>query len=205
MRVNRVSLYVMGMICILATHLTGLGVVQAEEGRLTAGFNAGLTLLTQEATAASDSSIGPVLNFQVSYGLNSIVSAGFLFEWESRSFDQERPDVDLGTLHTISLMPMAIWNLGTYKSVFPYLSTAIGVNINTFSEDSNIPDFDFDNTFAWRLAGGINYPLETITKNLMLNGEVAWKRNRGGIEQGSTKGNFDASSISLLLGVRYTF
>ena len=195
----------MAMVNVLVLTLSGLGVVQAEEGRWTAGFNTGLTLLTQEATAASDSSIGPVINLQMSYGLNSLVSAGFLFEWESRSFDQENPDIDLGTLHTISLMPMAIWNLGSYKSVFPYLSTAIGVNVNTFSEDSGIPDFDFDNTFAWRLAGGVNFPLEMIKKNLVLNGEVAWKRNRGGIEQGSTKGNFDSSSMNLLVGVRYTF
>lgn len=205
MQRSRVNQCLFTIVCGLVLSLISLGGVQAEEGRWTAGFNTGLTLLTQEATAASDSSLGPVLNFQVSYGLNSIVSAGFFFEWESRSFDQESPDIDLGTLHTISLMPMAIWNLGTYKSVFPYLSTAIGVNVNTFSEDSNVPDFDFDNTFAWRLAGGVNYPLEMITKNLMLNGEVAWKRNRGGIEQGNVEGNFDASSISLLVGVRYTF
>jgi opacity protein-like surface antigen len=130
-----------------------------------------------------------------------MVSAGFLFEWESRSFDQESPDVDLGTLHTISLMPMVIWNFDSYGSIFPYLSTAIGVNVNTFSEDKNIPDLDFDNTFAWRLAGGVNYPLEMIAKNFMLNGEVAWKRNRGGLG----RGNFDASSLNFLVGVRYTF
>lgn len=193
------------MVYVLVTSLSGLGVVQAEEGRWTAGLNTGLTLLTQEATVASDSSIGPVVNLQVSYGLNSVLSAGFLFEWENRSFDQENPDIDLGTLHTISLMPMAIWHFGSYGDVSPYLSTALGVNVNTFDEDKNIPEFDFDNTFAWRLAGGVNFPLEMITKDLMLNGEIAWKRNRGGIEQGNAEGNFDASSLNFLVGVRYTF
>ena len=54
---------------------------------------------------------------------------------------------------------------------------------------SDILDTDIDNTFAWRLAGGVNYPLEMITKDLMLNGEIAWKRNRGGVEVGNSNGN----------------
>ena len=193
------------IVAILLVCLNGLNDSHAEEGKWTTGFNTGLTLLTQEATAASDSSLGPVINLQASYGISSSLSAGFLFEWESRSFDQENSNTDLGTLHTISLMPMAIWHFDPYGQIFPYLSTAIGVNVNTFSEDKNIPDFDFDNTFAWRLAGGVNFPLEMVMKNLMLNGEVAWKRNRGGLEQGNVEGNFDASSMNLLVGLRYTY
>jgi hypothetical protein len=40
----------------------------------------------------------------------------------------------------------------------------------------------------------------------MLNTEAAWKRNRGGLEINiQDAGSFDASSISLLVGARYTF
>jgi hypothetical protein len=40
----------------------------------------------------------------------------------------------------------------------------------------------------------------------MLNTEAAWKRNRGGLElNNQDAGSVDASSISLLVGVRYTF
>jgi hypothetical protein len=192
------------MMCVLVTSLSGLGVVQAEEGRWTAGLNTGLSLLTQEAVNGTDGDIGPVINAQVSYGLSSVLSAGFLFEWEHRSFDTEG-GADSGSLNTISLMPMAIWHLDSYGSVLPYLSTAIGVNINTFDEESGIADTEIDNTFAWRLAGGVNYPLEMITEDLMLNGELAWKRNRGGVEVGNSNGNFDGSSLNFLVGVRYTF
>ncbi len=192
------------MVCVLTTSLSGLEVAQAEEGKWTAGFNTGLSILTQEAVEGTDGDVGPLINAQISYGLSSVLSAGFLFEWEHRSFENENSN-DLGSLNTISLMPMALWHLGSYKSVFPYLSTAIGVNINTFDEDSGVTDFDIDNTFAWRLAGGVNYPLEMVTKNLMLNGEIAWKRNRGDIEVGNSNGNFDGSSLNFLVGVRYTF
>ena len=198
-RINRYFL-----MCVLVTSLSGLGVVQAEEGRWTAGFNTGLSLLTQEAIEGTDGGVGPVINAQVSYGLSSVLSAGFLFEWEYRSFENES-GTDIEDLNTISLMPMAIWHLGSYKSVFPYLSTAIGVNINSFDEDSGIVDIDPDATFAWRLAGGVNYPLEMITENLMLNGEIAWKRNRGGVEVANSNQNFDASTLNFLVGVRYTF
>lgn len=84
----------------------------------------------------------------------------------------------------------------------PYLSTGMGININSFSEAAGTPTIDVSNTFAFRLAGGMDYPL---TSNLALNTEVAWKRNRGGIEVGGAQGNFDATSMNLLLGLRYTF
>ncbi len=192
------------LMCVLVISLSGLGVVQAEEGRWAAGFNTGLSLLTQEALNGTDGDVGPVINAQVSYGISSVLSAGFLFEWEHRSFDTEG-GTDSGDLDTFTLMPMVIWHLGSYKSVIPYLSTGIGFNINSFDEESGIADTDIDTTFAWRLAGGVNYPLEMITENLFLNGEIAWKRNRGGVEVGSFNTNFDGSSLNFLVGVRYTF
>ncbi len=178
--------------------------VHAEEGRVTVGMGVGLSLLTQEATATSDSSIGPAINLHALYGINDSLSAGFLFEWERRSFDQEQPDIDLGSLNTITLMPILTWHFGSYGRVFPYLSTGIGVNVNSFSEDDAVGNtqFDFANTFAWRLAGGADFPL---TEDLFLNGEVAWKRNRGSLTTGNTEGNFDASSLNLNVGLRYMF
>ncbi|GJL56138.1 MAG: hypothetical protein NPIRA02_32700 [Nitrospirales bacterium] len=197
------SFYRFLFMCVLM-NLSCLGVVHAEEGRWTAGFNTGLSLLSQEAIEGSDGDIGPVINAQISYGLSPTLSAGFLLEWEHRSFENEN-NVDLGSLNTISLMPIVIWHLDAYDSIFPYLSTGIGLNVNTFDEDSGIVNIDPDHTFAWRLAGGANYPLEMIANNLMLNGEIAWKRNRGGVEVANQNQNFDASTINFLVGVRYTF
>ncbi|GJL66186.1 MAG: hypothetical protein NPIRA05_11570 [Nitrospirales bacterium] len=201
---QQMYLYRFFVMCILVICLSSLGVVHAEEGRWTAGFNTGLSLLSQEAIEGTDGAIGPVLNAQVSYGLSSLLSAGFFVEWENRSFENESGN-DIGSLNTISLMPMVIWHLEPSSSVFPYLSTAIGMNVNAFDEDSGVVDIDLDTTFAWRLAGGVNFPLETIKEGLMLNGEMAWKRNRGGVEVGNSNQNADASSINFLVGVRYTF
>jgi hypothetical protein len=81
---------------------------------------------------------------------------------------------------------------GHIGGVIPYLSIGIGVNINT----DNVQD-----SFAWRTAGGLDYALgnwiASAPKGLMLNTEVAWKRNHVNIGEGS--------AISLLFGIRYTF
>ncbi|HSA86502.1 MAG TPA: hypothetical protein VLE46_09995 [Nitrospira sp.] len=73
----------------------------------------------------------------------------------------------------------------------PYLTTGIGVNVNTK---------DIDDTFAWRLGGGVDYPLtqlvSTAPKGLTLNVETAWKQNQPGAE---------LSTIGLLFGVRHTY
>jgi hypothetical protein len=72
------------------------------------------------------------------------------------------------------------------------VSTGIGVNIN-----SN----DVQDSFAWRTAGGIDYALANwftrAPKGLMLNTEVAWKRNHTNIG--------DLSALNMLFGLRYTF
>ena len=107
---------------------------------------------------------GPALNFQALYGINRWFRLGAMLEY--------RP--------------------GHIGEVIPYLSTGIGVNIN-----SN----DVKDTFAWRTAGGLDYALTNwfsgAPKGLMLNTEVAWKRNAADVGE--------ASAISMIFGVRYTF
>ncbi len=60
--------------------------------------------------------------------------------------------------------------------MIPYLSTGIGVNVNSFGEadaakNRGLTNISPSNTFAYRLAGGLDFPL---TQNLMFNTEVAW-------------------------------
>lgn len=176
---------------------------QAKEGKWTMGFRAGFSIPTQEAIAGNDAGLGPALNFQVQYGLNKYFAVGFMLEWEHRGFDQENPSLDVGSLNTVSLMPTLEFRPGRFGVLVPYLSTGIGVNVNSFSEESGVPKSSFANTFAFRLAGGVDYPL---TDKLMLNAELAWKRNRGGLEVGNQNaGSFDASTANLLFGVKFTF
>ena len=177
---------------------------QANEGKWTLGARTGFNIPTQSWANDTKTSVGPTpINLHAMYGISKWIRLGFMMEWERRSIDNRNPNVDLGTLNTISLLPTMEFRPGHFSGVTPYLSTSIGVNVNSFSEDNNAVNVSPSNTFAYRLAGGLDFPL---TQNLMLNTEAAWKRNRGGLElNNQDAGSVDASSISLLVGVRYTF
>lgn len=183
---------------------------QAPEGKWTAGFRAGFSLLTQQMIPNTDSGIGPALNFQGLYGLNKWMNVGLMLEWEHRSVDFQKSNASVGSLSTVSLMPMVEFRPGRLGRIIPYASAGIGVNVNSFSEDDTFKRLggkvDPTNTFAFRLAGGMDYPL---TSHLALNTEIAWKRNRSGVDVAglgtSTNTSFDASSFNFLFGVRYTF
>jgi outer membrane protein len=175
---------------------------QVKEGRFQIGVRGGLSILSQEIVAGTDGDLSHALNVQAMYGLNKWFSVGLMVDWERRSIDTETPSQDLGRLDTVSLLPTLEFRPGRFGIAMPYLSTGIGINFNSFSEAAGTPKTDVNNTFAFRLAGGVDFPL---TSNMALNTEVAWKRNRGGIEVGGAEGNFDATSMSLLVGLRYTF
>ena len=177
---------------------------QANEGKWTLGARTGFNIPTQSWADDTKTSIGPTpINLQAMYGISKWIRLGFMMEWERRSIDSRNPSFDLGTLNTISLLPTVEFRPGHFSGITPYLSTSIGVNVNSFSEDDDAVKISQANTFAYRLAGGLDFPL---THNLMLNTEAAWKRNRGGLEiNNRDAGSVDASTISLLVGVRYTF
>jgi outer membrane protein len=155
-----------------------------EEGTFTAGFRVGPAFTTQDGGV---STAGPALNFQGMYGLNQWFRVGMMLEWERHGLDGRD-----GTVDTISLLPATLeFRPGRLGPFVPYITTGIGVNVNTK---------DIDNTFAWRLGGGVDYALSYlgsgVPKGLMLNVETAWKRNQPGAE---------LSSMGLLFGVRHTF
>jgi hypothetical protein len=158
----------------------------AEPGKWTTGFRVGPSFITQSSAL---NTTGPVLNFQALYGINRWFRLGSMLEWERHGFDGAK-----GSLSTITLLPLMLeYRPGHIGGIIPYLSTGVGVNIN----NKNVKD-----TFAWRTAGGLDYALTNwfsgAPKGLMLNTEVAWKRNEAG-DVG------DGSAISMIFGVRYTF
>lgn len=76
------------------------------------------------------------------------------------------------------------------------------MNLNRFATQSTVPQIQSENTFASRLAGGLDFPL---TSNIKFNAELAWRRNRGeGSQLGRTHA-FDASALMGLIGLRYGF
>lgn len=200
------ALYALGGMAPLSTHAQWVPEGQAPDGRWTAGFRAGFSPLTQEMFAFTDTGVGPVLNFMGMYGINKWMNVGLMLEYNRHGVSTEGT-ADIGTLNTVSLLPTVEFRPGRFGRVVPYGSVGIGVNVNSFSEDDTYErtsgSVSAANTFAFRLASGVDYPLND---RLALNTELAWKRNRGGAQlAGADAGSFDASSINLLFGVKYTF
>jgi outer membrane protein len=122
------------------------------------------------------------------YGINKWFRFGMMLEWENHHIDSPRN----GSLNTITLLPVNLeYRPGHFGSLIPYVTSGIGVNINTK---------DQADSFAWRFGAGLDYPMTSLfqgaPKGLMLNMETAWKRN-------SADG--DRSAMGLLFGVRHTF
>lgn len=156
----------------------------AEEGKITAGFRVGPSFVTQ---GSGVSTVGPLINFQGMYDLNKWFRVGMILEWQRHGID-----VGSGGVNTISILPVNLeYRPGHFGPLVPYLTTGIGVNVNTH---------DVSDSFAWRIGGGIDYALtnlvSTAPKGLMLNVETAWKRNHP---------SGDLSTIGLLFGIRHTF
>lgn len=157
----------------------------AEEGRITGGFRVGPSFTTQ---GSGVSTVGPLVNFQGMYGLNKWFRAGMMLEWENHGVDAP----GTGSVNTVTLLPINLeYRPGHFGNLIPYVTTGIGVNINTH----NVSD-----SFAWRVGGGVDYALTNLLpgapQGMKLNVETAWKRNHA---------NGDASTIGLLFGVRHTF
>ena len=155
----------------------------AEEGKFTAGFRVGPSFMTQ---SNSVDTVGPLVNFQGMYGLNRWFRVGMMLEWQRHGGDVG------GAINTISILPVNLeYRPGHFGPFVPYLTTGIGVNINT----NNVSD-----SFAWRFGGGVDYALTNLMsgapQGLMLNVETVWKRNHA---------NADGSTMGLLFGVRHTF
>ncbi|WP_447985303.1 outer membrane beta-barrel protein [Nitrospira sp. Nam74] len=190
----------------LSTHAQWVAEGQAPEGRWTAGFRAGFSPITQEMFFSTDTSVGPVLNFMGMYGINKWMNVGLMLEYNRYGVSTEGP-IDIGTVNTVSLLPTVEFRPGRLGRMVPYGSVGMGVNVNSLSQDDaskrSRGTISTPNTFAFRMAGGIDYPLND---RFALNTEVAWKRNRGGLEVNNVDaGSFDASSINILFGVKYTF
>ncbi len=158
----------------------------AEEDKVVIGIRTGPSFMTQ---SSGTTTAGPTLNFHGMYSINKWFRTGMMLEWENHSFNGPRTD----SLDTVTLLPaMLEFRPGHFGTIIPYASTGIGVNIN----DSNVSD-----SFAWRLAGGLDYALTNWFPNgppgLLLNTEVAWKRNR--------VDRVDVSTLNWLFGVRLAF
>ncbi len=177
----------------------------AEQGKWLLGFRAGFAPLTQELKTRFSTEVGSLVNVQGLYGVNKWLSAGLTLEWERHSVNQERPSVDLGHMDTVSLLPTVELRPGRLGPIAPYASMGFGVNVNSFGESDAIRGRTISpsNNFAWRLAWGADYFLNSA---LALNAEMAYKRNDGHVTiDGVRSDDWNASSFGFLFGVRAFF
>ena len=201
-----------GVIRVLIVVLTSIvpfsHTVSAEEfggiepGRWVLGVRAGFAPLTQQLSENTSTSIGPLVNFQGMYSLNSWFLVGMMLEWERHGVSVERPDVDLGHQDTVSVLPTVEIRLFRLSPFLPYVNMSFGVNVNSFDEDTPVR-ISPSNTFAWRLGWGTDYQLN---ERFALNLEWAYKRNDGHTTgTGGENNDWNASSFGFLFGGKMFF
>jgi opacity protein-like surface antigen len=173
-----------------------------EAGKWMLGMRAGFSPLTQELTTNSSTSVGPLVNVQALYSLNTWLLVGMMLEWERHGVSQEQPFLNLGHQDTVSILPTIEVRPVKLGPVTPYVNMSFGVNVNSFGEDV-AARISPSNTFAWRLGWGADY---MITKQFALNTEMAYKRNDGHVTIDTTRVNgWNASSFGFLFGVKLFF
>ena len=173
-----------------------------EPGRWIVGFRAGFSPLTQQLSEGTSTSIGPLVNFQAMYSLNTWFLVGVMLEWERHGVSVEQPDVDLGHQETVSVLPTIEIRPGRSGPLSPYVNMSFGVNVNSFGEDTAIR-ISPSNTFAWRLGWGTDYQLN---ERFALNLELAYKRNNGHTTgTGGRNNDWNASSFGFLFGGKIFF
>jgi outer membrane protein len=201
-----------GLIAVLLTVLTTVSPLSnpiwAEEfggikpGRWILGFRAGFAPLTQQLSADTSTSIGPLVNFQAMYSLNTWFLVGMMLEWERHGVSLEQPDLDLGHQDTVSVLPTVEIRPVRSGPFSPYVNMSFGVNINSFGEDTAVR-ISPSNTFAWRLGWGTDYQLN---ERFALNVEWAYKRNDGHTTgTGGRNDDWNASSFGFLFGGKMFF
>jgi hypothetical protein len=179
------------------------------------GLRAGLIVPTQQIleNLSSGTSTGPLVNLEGYYVLREWVRLGLMFEWQRYKINGRGAEV--GTLSTFSFLPVVefrptrdlLRNTVGFEWLIPYASLGAGLNAHSFSNAAQVGnDFSFPNTFALRVAGGFDFP---ITSNLAVNTEMAWKKDSGSFERsaltGGLTGDYNASSLMFLFGLRFHF
>ena len=189
---------------------------EEEKGQLgwVFGLRAGIAIPTQKVIRdfGNSTSIGPLVNVEGLYAVKEWMRVGLMVEWHRHSIKMWGPE--FGTLNTVSILPTVefrptrefLGNRGM-TAVVPYASLGLGVNANSLSKGSGLPSsttVSFDNTLAFRAAGGIDIP---IAPGVSLNAEVAYNLNSGGYQLSTlpTTTGFNASTLNILFGVRAEF
>jgi opacity protein-like surface antigen len=173
-----------------------------EPGKWILGVRVGFTPLTQQLSEGISTSIGPLVNVQAMYSLNTWFLVGMMLEWERHGVSLKQPDVDLGHQDTVSVLPTIEIRPGRSGPLSPYVNMSFGMNVNSFGEET-ARRISPSNAFAWRLGWGTDYQLN---ERFALNMELAYKRNDGHTTgTGGQNDDWNASSFGFLFGGKMLF
>jgi len=178
------------------------------------GLRAGIAIPTQKVIRdfGDSTSIGPLVNVEALYAVKEWMRVGLMVEWHRHSIKMWGPE--FGTLNTVGILPTIEFRPTRdfleergMGAIVPYGSLGLGVNANSLSKGSGLPStatVSFDNTLAFRAAGGIDVP---IALGVSLNAEVAYNLNSGGYQLSTLPAttDFNASTVNLLFGIRAEF
>ena len=157
---------------------------------------------TQDHVSNGSPSLGGAGSVQLLYQFNPHVRFGVTVDGQQQALDVKGGRGKFGDLFTVAVMPTMEMRPFLTTVAIPYLSVGLGMNFNMFSAESGVPALDYNNTFAARIAGGVDVPL---TAHWGLNTEVAWRLNKGEWTQLGRSGPYDATAVLGLMGIRYLF
>ncbi len=166
------------------------------------GFKAALVLPTKDSSAGLESDYGFQLGLTGLYRIRPYLRVGGQAEWEWYDINQSGTGIKAGTVHTISLLPVAeLRYIEEDLPVSPYLIGGLGANLNYFKEGAALAgvSVDLDPTLCFKIAGGLDI---FASETFIIRTEAGWKMNRGELTANppGTKADFDASNVSFTLG-----
>ena len=185
------------------------------------GLRAGAAIPTEKVlkNTGNGTSIGPLVNAEALYALQEWIRVGRMLEWHQHSINFWGPK--FGTLGVFSILPTVEFrptsrmreSLGwdsfvnynlRLKSLIPYASLGIGANVHSFSNSNETTNRgeSFSTTLALRAAAGFDIAIDT---KWSFNTEIALNRDSGTYKNNGVEGDFNASSLNLLVGVRLQF
>lgn len=157
---------------------------------------------TQDHVSNGSPSLGGAGSLQLLYQFNPHFRVGVTVDGQQQALDVKGGQGKFGDLFTVAVMPTIEMRPVLTTIAVPYLSVGLGMNLNMFSAESGVPSLEYNNTFAARIAGGIDVPLAA---HWSLNTEVAWRLNKGEWTQLGFSGRYDATAVLGLVGIRYHF
>lgn len=162
----------------------------------------GIVQGTQDHVSNGTPSLGGAGSLQLLYQFNPHFRLGVTLDGQQQALNVKGGQGKFGDLFTVAVMPTIEMRPFLTTMAIPYLSVGLGMNLNMFSAESGVPSLDYNNTFAARIAGGVDVPLTT---HWSLNTEVAWRLNKGEWTQLGRSGRYDATAVLGLVGIRYLF